>query len=165
MIGYLGSWSSIIGLIISFITLVFAFFINRKVKKIKKRVMFNTRITPLLKDLKSYTRNINQLYQDFGENTNELKVEMAKCRVQLESVVPKLQNEHKGEFKSLILFLNNIQKYKLGNKPEGFKQIWYRKKTVFKTHEDIWELYVMLIACVNKLDNLISASKKTTLNL
>ncbi len=117
--------------------------------------MFNTRVSPLLNDLKSYTRNFNALFVDFDNNINALKVEMTKCRVQLESVVPKIPNNQNIEFKELIIDLKKMQKANLGPRPENYKQKWYKKKIVFKTKDNVWELYVSLIACVNKLQNLI----------
>jgi len=87
MIDTLGNWSSIIGLAISLATLICAFIINNKVKMIKRKVMFNTRVEPLLADLKSFSLNIKNLYGDFENNKNELKLEIAKSKVQLESII------------------------------------------------------------------------------
>lgn len=154
-IDIIGNWSSIIALGISFLTLCYAFFINRKVINIKKRVMFNTRVSPLLKDFKSYSLKIMQLYEEFDGNKNELKVEIAKCRVQLESIVSKIPNDQKKEFETQISKLKRAQKSTLGEQPVNFQQKWYKRKILFKSKDDIWEIYVGLIACANKLDNLI----------
>jgi len=155
MIDTLGNWSSIIGLAISLATLICAFIINNKVKMIKRKVMFNTRVEPLLADLKSFSLNIKNLYGDFENNKNELKLEIAKSKVQLESIITKIPNDHKSEFTTQIQELIKIQKSTLGVQPENYKNKWYKKRKIFKSQDDIWEIYVGLTECVNRLNNLI----------
>ena len=155
MIDCIANWSSIIGLVISLATLIYAFFIDKKVKLIKRKVLFNTRVEPLLKDLGDFSNNIKNLYGDFDNNKKELKVEIVKCKVHLESILSKIPNENQSEFKLQIKQLKKIQKSTLGDRPENYKKRWLKKNTIFKSKDDIWEIYVGLIESVNRLNNLI----------
>jgi hypothetical protein len=155
MIDCIGNWASIVSFLISLLTFIYALFINSKVKLIKKKVMFNTRVEPLLNDLKTFTLNIKNQYSDFSNKKNELKVEIARCKVQLESILPKIPNKQKKEFKIQIQELKKIQKSTLGEPPNDFKKKWYKRKTTFKKADDIWQIYVGMTECVNRISNLL----------
>ena len=112
-INLFGSVASIIGTIISIGTLIYAILINGKIKRITKRVLFNTRVSPIQKELEKSTSKISRLMNNYSDKKDEIKTELSLCKASIKGIIPKLPNENQSEFKDVESHINSILKFTL----------------------------------------------------
>lgn len=135
-------------------TLIYAFFIERKISYLKKDVLFNTRVESLVDDLHESSNKLPNLLSDFQSNGNQIKTTLGECSAHLESIIPKLPNSDAKEYNELLTKLKTIIKTefaKNGDEPSKWYEIWENYKY---TNQDIWNILTDLYICVNRLKNL-----------
>jgi hypothetical protein len=154
-----GSLASLIGLLASVLISLAGFLINNKIKDLKKKVLFNTRVDNLLNGLRKYLDNLNVFIRDFDNNENNIKLELSKCKSQIESIVPKLPDEEQKDFKELLKILRKISQWRFEESPKWFMNVISNRGDIYKREEDVWEVLYRLFGVVSKLDNLVKDKK------
>lgn len=149
-----GSWSSVIGLLISIVTLFIAKTIKSRVESVKKEVMFNTRISPLLDDLENYITAIFVLYKNFDSSEDKIKHQLALCKGQLESIILKIPDAQRTDIDSLVKELKLIPKTKFSEKSDTMNRSIFKRK-IYTSKTDVWKLYTDLSVVSKKLNNLV----------
>ena len=141
---------SILGFAFSLGTLIYAFFIDRKIKAFEKAVFFNTRVPVLIDDLKEYH---SQLFRDLGtQNERKIKESINYCKTIVEVVSPKLPKELS---KSSIKIKKSLEKqyrstFQLKNKKITGRRFWITITTL----DDLWTSYNDLNSLITKIDYL-----------
>jgi len=139
-----GSIASIIGLIISVITMFIAVFVNRKVKKLQLSNLFDKRINLHLTKINTLQQELNSHMPNIVTNEVRIKEILVELMTEFESLFPKLHDKRARQKTSGLV--GNIQRIK--NK--GF----YNTE---KTDVNIWDRLFFLYKQV--FSNMVSSRK------
>jgi len=135
----IGSIASIIGLVISGITMIIVLFVDKKVKKLQLSNLFDQRVNLHLTTIDSLQKELNLQMPNVLVNEIRIKEILVQLLTEFESLLPKLQDKKARKKTKLLIY--KVQSVK--NK---------RFYNLHKTEE-------------NLLDRLISFYKFITLNL
>jgi hypothetical protein len=91
----IGSWASIIGLILSIYIFVTAYRINNY-------IMFNERLPQLLANIEKYTSNISDMFNNFEPSTNAIREQLSRCSANLKSLKKKVNGDEKKLIASIV---------------------------------------------------------------
>ncbi|MGJ8737738.1 hypothetical protein [Zobellia laminariae] len=88
-----GSIASIIGLVISVITMLIVVFVNRKVKKLQISNLFDQRINKHLTTINTLQQELNSNMPNIVANEIRIKEILVQLMTEFESLFPKLQDK------------------------------------------------------------------------
>jgi len=163
MLNTIGSIASIIGTLVAFGTIIYAICIDKKLTNFSKKVLFNTRVTPLKKDFDKNISNLNRLFNDYANQKPVIIAELNLILANIRSITPKLPNQKNEEFKGLDKRISGILKGQLveivdyGNKNRVQKLF---SQSQFDL-DNLWVVYGELSYFSKVLDNLIKDKKIT----
>lgn len=103
--------ASIIGLIISLITIIYAVLINKKVKKLQNKNLFNKRINSHLKNIDLLQQNFSSYSLNVVLNEMQIKTILVELLTEFESLYLKLTDiKSRHEVLRLIRIINKAKK-------------------------------------------------------
>ncbi|KAA6333363.1 hypothetical protein EZS27_018213 [termite gut metagenome] len=139
---------SILGLIVSIVTIILVGSINKNIKTVEKKVLFNTRSEDHIFDLRKlkdeYSNSLRN-WEDYISIKSVLKRINTKSNLLLK-IIP---HELRKDCNSLIIKTN--QQYRTLAKREGKWYNFYKKPVSQK--ELLWETYDSIDAFINKIDS------------
>jgi len=143
-INNIGSIASIIGLIISVLTMIIVFFVEKKVRKFQLSNLFDQRINLHLATIDTLQKELNSHMPNIVSNEVRIKEILVQLLTEFESLYPKL-NDKKARRKAnrLIYIINKTKK-------KGFYN-------THKTDVNIWDRFLHLYKQV--FSNMISSRK------
>jgi hypothetical protein len=109
-INYISSIASIIGLIISVITMFIAIFVNKEVKRLQFSNLFDQRINLHLTKIDILQQELNLNMPDIVANEVRIKKILVELMTEFESLFPKLQDTRAR--KKTNALIGNIQRIK-----------------------------------------------------
>ncbi len=162
VINQLGSWSSILGLILTICLSIFGFFIERKVTSIQRQIVFDKRIRPLLKELEQSKKKYPNYINDYEESVINIKYEISQTKVILSNMRNKVDGETKREIDDVLKQIKSIKSANHSiNKQRGIIKkilfLFYKKNEINKN--DIWQFYSDLSAVQTSIEMLIKDKK------
>lgn len=145
-LSFIADWLSIVGFVSSVITLIYGVGINRKVKRIQNKAIFNLNIddklAELAKSISKYTPGVNE---------SEIRHELHRTEIIL-TMVKRMVGQSPDEIKQIdasILLTRKIKRnnIQLGNVPIATRKWWaiWAKSTM--VDKDISNYYSTLVAC------------------
>lgn len=148
----ISDWLEALGFIVGTITVIKVFFINRDVRKIQEKHLFQVRVDDHLKDLKSSSKIISNLITDFKGNIKEIKLEVSNCIEHCRSLRKKIP---KDELKNLEPLIKNMTKIKnnkidINTLPTFFDQIFGRKPII---EDEIDAVYTQITSLITELEH------------
>ena len=154
----IGSYSSIIGLIATLATLAYAFFIDKKIAKLRKQVLFSTRVLPILKELKARNSKFEKLIgKDYKFRENEIKEVLILCKVSLDSLKSKMPFNSQVPLKNLIKKINSVTNAEFVYSKKGTSFQLFRKSQL--DEDDLWNLYRDILYQIKITNELVEDRK------
>jgi len=99
---------AIIGSTASLVSLAITIWVLINVRNIKSHYVRAIRVPDLLKKLKTHTRLLSELMNDYGVSRDQIRREIAQCEVTLRSLHGKIDSQSRKEISSLI---KTVQSY------------------------------------------------------
>jgi hypothetical protein len=168
----INKWASIItivGFIITVISLIITLTIKSQVAKIRASYTFDKRINTHIKRLKEITTILNTYFDDYDKSRNLIKTQLGICQSELENIVIKLDKSQRAKITKLISFIKNHKKRSFSIKGAGSntilkKLISFRLASLNETSDDdIWFIYISIHEIITQIEN-IKKDKDTILN-
>ncbi|MCR1025777.1 hypothetical protein NQT66_13220 [Cellulophaga baltica] len=161
MLNDTGSVASIIGTMIAIGTILYAIVIDNKLTSFSKRVLFNTRVTPLKKDFDKNISELNKLFIDYQNQKEMILTELNFILANIRGITPKLPDEIVKEFKDLDNKISNIINGKLVDKIDYGDKNMLQKYFIQNQYDldSLWSIYGDLSYFSKVLDNLIKDKK------
>ena len=160
MLSEIGDYCSIIGLIISFATFGYALLIDRKIARFKREVLFNTRASLLLRELKKQNSHFVQLLDnDFLSKEREIKESLNLCRAPLKGLGAKVPAKDRV---ALIRLSKEIERAINSEFSDTAKRLSMIRRIFEKDKYDqdsLWMLYYDLVSQISELENLANDRK------
>ena len=156
----IGSYCSVLGLGVSLITLVYAFFIDQKIVRLRRQFLFNTRASSILKDLKeANTSLLDLLGRDYVSKEDDIKRVLISCRALLNSLASKAPTENKVALNRLAKRIELITNAKFGDASGRLKvlrRIFGKDKW---NKSDLWKMYYDITYQIKVIENLVKDKK------
>ena len=156
----IGSYCSILGLGVSLITLTYAFWIDRKIAKLKRQFLFNTRASSILKDLKEgNTILLGLLGRDYVSKKDDIKRVLISCRALLDSLALKVPTENKLALNRLAKRIKLITDAEFGatsGRPRVLGRIFGKDR---RDESDLWKTYRDITYQIRVIENLAEDKK------
>lgn len=156
----LGSWSSILGLLITILLAIIGYIINNRIKEIQRDIQFDARIKSLIKQLEKSKSSYPKFLQNYSDSINNIRFEISQTEVILKNIKTKIKGPEK---KAISNLLKQIKRMKLGefiNEQERPKGFWISLESIIYdrleiSENDLWNFYTELSAMQTQLENLI----------
>jgi hypothetical protein len=104
----INKWSqalTIVGFIITIISLIVTLSIKSQVSKIRASYTFDKRVNDHIKQLTSIGSLLNEYFNDYNSSRNLIKIELGKCQSELEDIAIKLNFKQRRKTRRLISFI------------------------------------------------------------
>jgi hypothetical protein len=150
MLDKISAYCSIAGLFISLGTFAFAVFIERRIRAFERKVLFNTRIPILVKNLKQHS---SQLLKNLdAKSERNIRETLNLCRTIIEDINPKLSGDLRTQGIKIKKTLTRQYKsdFQLENQKIVTWKFWIRVVTL----DNLWESYDNLDSLITRIDNL-----------
>ncbi len=147
---------TIVGFIVSIGTLMFTIFINRKISRLREKILFDSRIPNLLEQLSKSNSNLLGIWQNFEQSKWKVKQDIKEQIVIIRSIHKKLGKSESGTLRKTLKQLELTKNSYLHNKDRQKKPlsaIFKKKRMISK--EDIWICYEDVSALITEINNLI----------
>lgn len=150
--------TSNIASILAILTFLYAIWIERKLEKFKLSVLFNTRVEPLVNQLKENNSKLSRLLEGFSGQEREVKAVFANINGILSDIKPKLSKNLQSDIQSIkgTYFNRRTIKFISGDKP---KKEWWKIFSVYFNEDDLENLYVSIDSLSNRIENSIDDYK------
>lgn len=142
----LADYCTFLGLLITIITFLYAFFIERRVKRLIRRILFDNSIGKARNDLRTVNSNISSSLSNYTQNIRQIKNEVRLCETILQNVKKQIEKEDKKAFTEVLKLIDKIDRNKFDIEPpvqlgllETIKSWVISKETINQDH--IWDLY------------------------
>jgi len=159
-VDFLTNWATLIGFLISIITLIWTAFVNKRVNKIKRFYAFHLSIQDHIDVISSHLTELKNLLRTAESNEVEIKEVLIIISEQMRSLKPKLNSTERRALKILDHF---IKKKVEQNLTIEHDRKWVKKKLnymfpgFFKFQkQDCWSIYHYAHRILNNLKNLKS---------
>ena len=107
----IGNIASVLGFIVSTITVVIVIFVEKKVSKLQYSNLFDKRINSHLSSIDSLQQELNSCLPDISTNEVKTKEILVKLLAEFESLSPKLQDKiARKKTKKLISQINKVKR-------------------------------------------------------
>lgn len=154
-----GNISSIIGLIISIITLIIVVFVDKKVKKLQYSNLFDKRVNIHLTSIDKLQNELNLCMPNIVLNEVKIKEILVQLLVEFESLKPKLQDKvARQKAIELISKLQNAKDKIFYNTDKIDVSIWDRLYQTYKlwfsnmiSSRKILEIYILVNENFNRI--------------
>lgn len=134
-VGVIGSWSSILGLLVSV-------YVLWEVRQIRRQFLLRLRIGDLLQALQNQAAEMSTSLNDFEESHHEVGVIFAHCESTLQNLQSKLSGDEKRQIRNLIKSLRSY--HRLG---------FLRKKRNLD-YDEAWRAYTALQGIIESIRHL-----------
>jgi hypothetical protein len=155
----ISDWLEALGFLIGLITIIKVFFLNRDVKILYSKHLFQVRVNDHINDLKLSSRKISSLLSNFSINIREIKLEVSKCIEHCNSIKKKVGVKDLTNLKPLIKRMGKLLRNKIENNSSLTKlQKLLRQKPIRENEVD--EIYIQLNALITEIEHLKTDLKK-----
>lgn len=158
----LANYSEFLGLFITLGTLAYSFFIERKIRKIERRILFDNNLAGTLKDLIKANSEISNCLSKYKESVKALRKEILICETVLRNIRKQVHQEERKAATKILAKIHRVKIYRLDIEPkqdEPFFLSWFRP-TPCITENDLWDIYSSSNALVRQLEYSIKNNKK-----
>lgn len=154
-----GSIASIIGLIISCITLIIAVFVDKKVKKLQFSDLFDKRINLHLSKIDKLQKELNFHMPNIVSNEVRIKEILVELMTEFESLFPKLQDRRARQKTSgLVEKIQRIKTKGFYNTEKTNVNFWDRQIFLYKqifskmvSSKKILDIYILINENYNRI--------------
>jgi hypothetical protein len=156
----ISDWLEALGFIIGFITILKVWFLNRDVKELHSKHLFQVRVNDHISELKLSSRKISSLLSNFSFNMREIKLEVSKCIEHCNSIKKKVGVQDLTNLKPLIKRMRTFRDNKIENFSGLTKfQKLLRQKPISENEVD--EIYMQLTSLITEIEHLKTDLKKS----
>lgn len=168
----INKWSqllTIIGFIITIISLIITVSIRSQVSKIRASYTFDKRVNEHIKQLNSIGSLLNDYFNDYNSSRNLIKFELGKCQSELEDIAIKLNFNQRKKVRRLISFIKKRKEKTFSLKESSLDASFLnllklKLRSSYETsYNDIWKIYRSIYEIITQIEN-IKKNKKTILN-
>lgn len=158
-IDILGNISSIIGLIISIITLIIVVFVNKKVKKFQYSNLFDKRVNFHLTSIDKLQNELNSCIPNIVLNEIKIKEILVQLLAEFESLQPKLQDKIARQKAMQLIYKLQKAKGKVFYNTEKLNiNIWDRLYSTYRlwfsnmiSSRNILDIYILVNENYNRI--------------
>lgn len=156
----ISDWLEALGFIAGLVTVVKVFFLNRDVKKLHVKHLFQVRVDEHLDDLKRSSKKISNHLNNFQANLKDIKLEVSKCVEHCNSIRKKVASNDLSNLKPLIKKMKKMRDNKIDNnsKLTLFQKIFGLKAI---TENEVDEVYTQLNSLITEIEHFNNDLKKT----
>lgn len=156
----ISDWLEAFGFMIAILTVTKVFFINRDVKQIQLKHLFQLRVDDHLSDIKNSSKIISNLLTNFKGNIKEIKLELSKCMEYCKSLKKKVKKEELTNLSPLIKSMTKItvNSIELNSKRNVWQRIT-RQNPIKESQID--NVYLLMNALITELENLNDDKKRS----
>ena len=149
----ISDWLEAVGFVIALVTVIKVFFINKDVRKIQEKHLFQVRVDEHLLDIKNSSKTISNLLSNFKGNIKEIKLELTKCIEYCKSLKKKVKRD---ELTNLSPLIKSMTKIKVNSIDLNTKlNVWQRITRQNPIRESqIDDVYLLMNALITELENL-----------
>ena len=155
----IGNIASILGFIISAITLLIVLFVDRKVSKLQYSNLFDKRINSHLSNIDSFQKELNLCLPNISANEIKTKEILVKLLTEFESLAPKLQDKiARQKADRLISQINDVKGkdffFREKNEDTFFDKISLSWKSFFLnkiSNKKVLEIYILVNENYNRI--------------
>ena len=154
----IAKWLEVFGFLLSGFTFIKVVFLNKEVKKLNARHLFDVRVDEHLADFKKTSRKIASLLGNYLQNIKELRLEISKSLANCLSLRKKVD---KSELETLTALIRHTRKI-IANKNDNYSTIncfgkFFGKRPLLE--KDIDEYYQTLALLITEIENLYKDNK------
>jgi hypothetical protein len=156
----ISDWFEAIGFLVGIVTVIKVFFLNRDVKKLHTKHLFQVRVDEHIKDLKSSSRKISRHLNNFQANLKEIRLEVSKCVEHCNSIKKKVASKDLSNLKPLIKKMKKLRDNKIdSNNNLTAIQKLFRQKAIEETEVD--EVYTQINSLITEIEHFNNDLKRT----
>lgn len=142
----IGTIGSIIGTVISIVSVIFNIVIYSQTKSIKDQFLSKARLPESTKELTDLASSISSNFNNWEDNKDLIYSELAKTKGLIENLSPKLDKKEQKVAKNILVKLNPSKKF--------------TKVSIVNLSEDqVWEVYCETQQLIVQLNELIKDGK------
>jgi len=156
----ISDWLEAIGFIVGIVTVVKVFFLNKDVKKLHTKHLFQVRVDEHIKDLKSSSSKLSRHLVNFQANLKDIRFEVSKCIEHCNSIQKKVASNDLGNLKPLIKKMKKLRDNKIDNNNNlSAIQKFFGQKAITETEVD--EVYTQLNSLITEIEHFNNDLKRT----
>lgn len=156
----ISDWLEALGFIAGVVTVVKVFCLNRDVKKLNVKHLFQVRVDEHLDDLKRSSKKISNHLNNFRANLKDIKLEVSKCVEHCNSIRKKVSSNDLSNLKPLIKKMKKMRDNKIDiNSKLTFFQKLSGQKAI--TENEVDEVYTQLNSLITEIEHFNNDLKKT----
>ena len=151
-------WISNIASVLAIVTFIYVLWIERKLESFKNKVLFNTRVEHLVKDLIKANSYLSKQQEDIVGQRKDLKNTFWKIDSILSDIKPKLPKELHSDIDEIQSSFYSTKKVKFfdGKKPK--KEVW-DYFWVYFNKKDLEDLYIAIDVLSGRIENSMKDSE------
>ena len=154
-----GNISSVIGLVISIITMIIVVFVNKKVRKLQYSNLFDKTINKHLKNIDKLQNELNSILPDISNDEVRIKEILVQLLTEFESLSPKLKSRNaRRKTNRLVKRIRQSKRRVFYNTTKTEINIWDRLYTYYKrilsnmiSSREILDLYIVINENYNRI--------------
>ena len=154
----ISDWLEAIGFITAIITVVKVFFLDKQVKRLREKHLFQVRVEEHLDDLKKSSKNISNNLDDYARKTKDLRLEISQCLQHCISLGRKVESGQLQNLKPVIKRAKRIQKASYNEKSKYWVIGLFQRSPITET--DIDDIYMLLNSLITETEHFNKDLKK-----
>ena len=161
----LANYSEFLGLFIAIGTLIYSFFIERKLRRVARRVLFDNTLPDANKDLIKTNSEISNSLSNYQQNARIIRRDVLLCETILKNIKKQVDKEERASVDKILGKISRIKQNRIDTEPQiqlttkqKFKAFFKKPETI--TEDDIWDLYSANNALIRQVEYSIKNHKK-----
>lgn len=156
----ISDWLEALGFIAGIVTVVKVFFINKDVKKLQTKHLFQVRVDEHIMDLKTSSKKISKQLNNFQANLREIKIEISKCIEHCNSIRNKVASNDLANLKPLIKKMKKLRDNNvISDNDLNIIQKFFGIKAV--SEADVDDVYRQLSSLITEIEHFNNDLKRT----
>lgn len=155
----ISDWLEAIGFITAIITVIKVFILDKQVKRLKEKHLFQVRVEEHLEDLKKSSKSISNNLNDFPRKTSYLRHEISQCLQHCLSLGNKVESGQLQNLKPVIKLAKKIQKAAYKDKSKYWIISLFQRAPI--TEINIEEIYILLNSLITETEHFNKDLKKS----
>lgn len=142
----LADYCTFLGFLITLATFGYAIFIQRRVKRLSKRILFDNTISQARTDLKKVNSDISTSLNNYTQNIRYIRRDVLLCETILQNVKRQVERDDKKSISDILKLVKKIKHNKFDVEPAPQLNLikkainWVIAKEIID-RENIWDLY------------------------
>ena len=156
----ISDWLEALGFIAGIVTVIKVFLINRDVKKLQEKHLFQVRVDEHIEDLRKSSRKISSYLNSFQTNSRDFKLEVSKCIEHCSSIQKKVSV---NDLSNLTPLIRMMKKLRNGRFEQNLSSSWFRNMLTKNavTQIEVDDAYTRLNSLITEIEHFNNDLKRT----